>query len=299
MNSEVPSFIDWLHPAMKQARASGEDVLSVIEDLAVGPREKAQYFSMMWAYGRHFRIMKRDLNKKTTMDCGISAIYEQYGVKTNYMGYVHKILRVSFVSFETILVKDKWWNSVVRHGNTTGNTLVTDECGFERIKSNVRFMSSKKFDDEPLCFPKDLEQVFYIDDWIHRGWKLVIPVASRTKRIVYKREHTEDHDAEDDNTEIADTVPTGEASNSGASCVSVEVDDNAGEDISSEEDDDNEAPLGEAAEGEYVTDSDDEGRPRLGYAGDQLNELGRDEIAELASDGEMEETPAINSTWSA
>jgi hypothetical protein len=41
MNSKLHSFKDWLHPAVKEAHASGKDVLPVIEDLAVGPREKA------------------------------------------------------------------------------------------------------------------------------------------------------------------------------------------------------------------------------------------------------------------
>ena len=41
MNLELPSFKDWLHPIVKQARASGKDILSVIENLAMDFREKA------------------------------------------------------------------------------------------------------------------------------------------------------------------------------------------------------------------------------------------------------------------
>ena len=109
---------------------------------------------MMWAYGQHFYTMKCNRNKKTTMDCGIFAVYEQHGIKTNYMGYVYKILHVSFTNFEKTLVKDKWWNSGVKLGKATRNTFVTFKCGFEQIKSNLRFVSCKKFDDERLSFPK-------------------------------------------------------------------------------------------------------------------------------------------------
>jgi hypothetical protein len=70
-------------------------------------------------------------------------------------------------------------------------------------------------------------------------------------------------------------MPARQANYSGASHVFVKADDDMGEDISSEEDDNNEEPLGEATEGAYITDNDEEGCPRIGCASDQLIELGR------------------------
>ena len=97
-------------------------------DIAVGPGERADFYSMCWAFGRHFRILSRDLNKKSTIDSGLSAWYEVEGNKTEYYGYVESIVRLSFDSFETVLFKVRFWDSVIRqHGPNA--TVLIDECG--------------------------------------------------------------------------------------------------------------------------------------------------------------------------
>ena len=167
-------------PTLQAAARHGEVISEMELDIAVGPRNKADFFSAMWAYGRHFRIMDRDMHKKCTFDCGISHMYEEDGEDTEYVGFVDSIIRVHFDSFDTVLIKGKWYNSIIRRGSS--GTLVRDECGVLRIKAG-RYMSESSVTDEPLVFPKDVAQIFYVEDKWNQGWKLVVHVNSRSKRV--------------------------------------------------------------------------------------------------------------------
>ena len=59
-------------------------------------------------------------------------------------------------------------------------------------------------DDEPFVFPKDVIQVYNVEDRINVGWKLVVPLNSRSNLVVYKHKIVVDHeeggpeDAEED-----------------------------------------------------------------------------------------------------
>ena len=48
-------------------------------------------------------------------------------------------------------------------------------------------LSDEKPEDEPFVFPKDVTQVFFVDDPIYIGWKLVVKVDPRSNLVVYKR----------------------------------------------------------------------------------------------------------------
>ena len=60
-------------------------------DIVVGRDNRAEFFSMYWAYGRHFCILLRDIDKKTMLDSGILAFYEVDGNKIEYFGHVESI----------------------------------------------------------------------------------------------------------------------------------------------------------------------------------------------------------------
>lgn len=53
-------------------------------------------------------------------------------------------------------------------------------------------------EDEPFVFPKDVDQVFYVDDNINVGWKLVVKVNPRSNLVIYKRAGGNSGDAVDD-----------------------------------------------------------------------------------------------------
>lgn len=257
-------------------------------DIAIGPTGKADFYSAMWAYGRHFRIMDRDMHKKTTFDCGISSMYDEDGEGTEYLGYVESIMRIHFDSFDTVLIKGKWYNSIIRRGSS--GTLVTDECGVLRVKAG-RFMSDSLVTDEPLVFPKDILQVFFVEDIINRGWKLVVHVNTRSKRVFYKRKRGEggESDGEEGESDLAAQVST-DTLRRGETLVSVEADDAAGEDdiesINGDNADDEEEVL---FGGNLELDDDEEQAPRPWHLGVNLPDFEANEIEELESDGEFED----------
>lgn len=76
--------------------------------------------------------MDRDIHRKTTFNCGISSMYDEDGEGTEYLGFVESIVQVHFDSFDTVLIKGKGYNSIIRRGSS--GTLMTDECGFLRVK---------------------------------------------------------------------------------------------------------------------------------------------------------------------
>lgn len=289
---------------MDMAQKQGESVSRVEFDMAIGPMKEAHFFSHMWAYGRHFRIMSRDLDKKTTMDCGIACVYsDERGVGTEYTGYVEKIIRVFFnPTITSVVIKGKWWNSVIRQRGPNG-TLMVDDCRFPRIKVGP-FMPDSTVADEPLAFPKDCDQVFYVDDVKNLGWKLYVKVNPRCNKTSYLRELEEGETSEPiDNTSNTDAQRMGTSRQ--GQLVSVVADDRAGEDEdlgedllldeegaeyeSMNEEDDENATFAHG-QADIVSDdeeSEDNSNGQM-YVGHILAELEAAELAELASDGEFE-----------
>jgi hypothetical protein len=60
-----------------------------------------------------------------------------------------------------------------------------DECGYLQVKMD--FLPDTSATDELFAFLKDVEQIFFVDDWIHNGWKLAIKVQPRAARACYTR----------------------------------------------------------------------------------------------------------------
>jgi hypothetical protein len=195
-NPRIGGFKEWIRSAMEAAEKAGERVSTAEFDVAIGPMKEAHFFSHVWAYGHHFRIMGRDLDKKTTMDSGISYIYsDSKGIGKEFVGYVERIIRVFFSPTVTsVVIKGKWWDSIVKQRGPNG-TLVVDECGFSRVKAGS-FMPDGSIVDEPLAFPKDLNQVFLVDDVINVGWKLFVNVNPRSAWCTYRREANDSNEDE-------------------------------------------------------------------------------------------------------
>jgi hypothetical protein len=290
---------------MEAAEKAGERVSTAEFDVAIGPMKEAHFFSHVWAYGRHFRIMGRDLDKKTTMGSGISCIYsDSKGIGKEFVGYVEHIIRIFFSpTISSVVIKGKWWDSIVRQRGPNG-TLVVDECGFFRVKAGP-FMPDGSIVDEPLAFPKDLNQVFLVDDIINVGWKLFVNVNPRSVRCTYQREANNSN--EDEAVEFtAQSAPGPTSARRGGCLVSIVSDDNAGEDLdfdheadedflaSSSDDEEEDARTsiqGESVQGEtdiLPVEEDEDEFPRHIYVGQNFSELREDELADLASDGELD-----------
>lgn len=131
----------------------------------------------MWSRGRHFRISSRD-NSKTTADSYVSGRFDEGDLKgKEYIGQIEHIIQVNYHSVQFVLLKCKWWgnNASFRHPSTN---YVQDECGHMRVYARA-FMPDHLEKHEPFIFPKDVNQVFLVDDRIHRDWKIVVDTEVR------------------------------------------------------------------------------------------------------------------------
>jgi hypothetical protein len=104
LDSSLGNFLEWNLPAVKASMARGEHVPQMVLNVAIGPGEFADLYSAMWAYGRHFCMKDKDLNKKTTFDSSIAAMYSIDGKETHFFGYVESIVTLDFDSFQTVLI---------------------------------------------------------------------------------------------------------------------------------------------------------------------------------------------------
>lgn len=125
-------------------------------------------------------------------------MFDEGGVSTEYFGLLDTIVKISYHSFEKVLFHWKWYKTEGKPGGW--QTVCEDECGALCVKF-VRPMSDKMSSDEPFADPKEVEQVFFVDDKINRGWKLVVHAEPRGKRVFYKRAQGESSASEDDEGE--------------------------------------------------------------------------------------------------
>jgi hypothetical protein len=208
------------------------------------------------------------------------------GQHREYVGYVEAIVRLNFDSFETVLLKARWFDSV--HGTGRNATLVEDECGHLRVKE-VNFVSDTSPLDEPFAFPKDVEQLFFVKDKIHKGWLLAVKINARSMRVSYCKSNSGcEESALESKNDGEDACLPGDQSNSRCGHrISTEADDSAGEHVdignsdieSGSESDDDDFSDDENTEDVQCMDTGLLGGPESFHA---------EELLELASDGEME-----------
>ena len=67
----------------------------------VGRGDKAEFFTMCWAYGQCFIIMEQELNKKKTLDLSTFVNFEVEGTMMEYPRYLDCIFHVKFNDFKS------------------------------------------------------------------------------------------------------------------------------------------------------------------------------------------------------
>lgn len=128
-----------------------------------------------------------------------------------------------------------FWNTIIWHHGPNAPAL-DDECEFSRVKI-AKVLSDDKPEDKPFVFPKDVNQVFYVDDHINEGWKLVVKVNPQSSLVVYKQVANSSFDNVQEATSEAQKSDEGfkGSDKSAARCVrrgelvAVKADENAGE----------------------------------------------------------------------
>jgi hypothetical protein len=84
-----------------------------------------------------------------------------------------------------------------------------DECGFNRVRTAQNVLSSKRISDEPFICPFDVEQIFVVEDTLHKGWQLVVPYDARTVPVYYKQPTPADSDmSESENNTMEEDAPS-------------------------------------------------------------------------------------------
>lgn len=305
-----PTLKEWILRAVREVIAQKKAVSQMVLGIALGPGEKGHFYTMYWAYGGHFRIMARDMNKKTTFDCGVSPVYEVEGQKTEFYGYVDTIVRLNFDSFNTVLFKCQFWDSIIRQRGSNA-TVLEDECGFDRVKAR-NFLRASAMDDDPFIFPKDVSQLFYVNDPINQGWKLAVKVQHRSNLVVYKKAAVDCANSGEETlaSPSRGTVARGSGEPSAqihqrlmhrSELVAVEADDDAGERVDIGEDDEEGNREGDDENGEEIYSDEEEPRHTFLDTPLRLDQFPEeDELAEIESDGEMEDErllPCLDSAY--
>jgi len=102
-----------------------------------------------------------------------------------HYGKILNIVEVKFTSFTIILLKGDWYDSKpTPHRNPR---ILVDECKFTHVHTG-NFMPCNLLTYEPFVYPLDVDQAFFIEDSLNRGWHIVVKYEARSKKVLYIRE---------------------------------------------------------------------------------------------------------------
>ena len=115
----------------------------------------------MWAYGRHYRVERVDVNRRT-FDCGVMVDFKQSSrasskdkniVEGNlqYVGKIQEIIELDYRSFKCCIFKCKWYEAFERTRRHDTHS------GLFSIDSSKYLLEDK----EPYVLPIHCEQVFF------------------------------------------------------------------------------------------------------------------------------------------
>lgn len=122
----------------------------------------------------------------TTFDSGIALIAEQ-GSRTSttdtniqeavlsYVGVLREIIQVMYDQTPVILFRGSWVPPQ-ENGNAS---IKRDKYGFWLANFNRRQRAS----EQPYVFPHQVRQVFFSEDVVDAGWKVVLQKDSRRSRV--------------------------------------------------------------------------------------------------------------------
>ena len=159
-----------------------EDVLN----LTLPPSCDAKSYRSMYAYGNHIRVRSAEVDLSTS-DSGVAATFAQACrasrkdrnhtiANVEYVGWVEEIIGVDYGKFELLLLYCKW---VQATWNGPRATMKRDEYGF----TLVRFEHTIPYSSDSFAFPLHAQQVFFVDDVAHPGWKVVLRKQPRSARV--------------------------------------------------------------------------------------------------------------------
>lgn len=185
--AEFPDFLEWLTARVDALTlARGEDVVSEdVRSIVRGPSTVAWCTKHMRDSGRHFRVERMDINRRTSTDCGVYCMtMEEDGLP--YCGNIQDIVEVDFGSFTQVLLGCTWYHKIV---SGAGVSVEQDPCGFVRVDTS-RTKPRRSSDSDVWVYPHLVDQCFYVPVQVgradQRSWSLVVPTYPRRQRGVLK-----------------------------------------------------------------------------------------------------------------
>ena len=186
--AEVPQYVEWLQNRIRKDMAEGLHVDDMAVDLAFPPDSHILTFRSCIAFGYHYRAAESDTAEGfRTYDCGIALTCTQacrssradgnvVEATLSYVGILREILQLMYQQTPVILFRGSWVPPN-EHGNAT---LKRDRYGFWM----ANFRRRQRANQQPYVFPAQVKQVFFVDDPVEDGWKVVLQSNCRGARVM-------------------------------------------------------------------------------------------------------------------
>ncbi|XP_042387441.1 uncharacterized protein LOC121979516 [Zingiber officinale] len=189
-------FIDWFRAKVAaEIDSCNGGTTSSLTWLAHGPRAQIIKYNSYVINGNLYQTKARD-DDRVCQNSGVSLVANTMLVcsakdknpllaDVSFYGVIEEIWELDYHQFHVPLFKCAWV------ANDKG-IINNDECGFTLVNLNKRGHKNDEF-----LLASQVNQVFYIDDPLTKGWSIVLPVPNRCY----------EGDADDDGSSIPDSRP--------------------------------------------------------------------------------------------
>ncbi|XP_042460326.1 uncharacterized protein LOC122043816 [Zingiber officinale] len=189
-------FIDWFRAKVAaEIDSCNGGTTSSLTWLAHGSRAQIIKYNSYVINGNLYQTKARD-DDRVCQNSGVSLVANTMLVcsakdknpllaDVSFYGVIEEIWELDYHQFHVPLFKCAWV------ANDKG-IINNDECGFTLVNLNKRGHKNDKF-----VLASQVNQVFYIDDPLKKGWSIVLPVPNRCY----------EGDADDDGSSIPDSRP--------------------------------------------------------------------------------------------
>ena len=179
-------FSAWFPAAVERDMAAGMHVEEDVKNLTLPPSCEAKSCRSMHAYGNHIRVRGAEVDLSTS-DSGVATTFSQAChasrkdrnhtvANVEYVGWVEEIIGVDYGKFELLVLYCKW---VQATWSGPRATMKRDEYGFTLVK----FEHTIPYSADSFAFPLHAQQMFFVDDVAHPGWKVGLRKEARSARV--------------------------------------------------------------------------------------------------------------------
>ncbi|XP_042419138.1 uncharacterized protein LOC122007345 isoform X1 [Zingiber officinale] len=171
-------FIDWFRTKVAaEIDSCNGGTTSTLTWLAHGPRAQIIKYNSYVINGNLYQTKARD-DDRVCQNSGVSLVANTMLVcsakdknpllaDVSFYGVIEEIWELDYHQFHVPLFKCAWV------ANDKG-IINNDECGFTLVNLNKRGHKNDEF-----VLASQVNQVFYIDDPLQKGWSIVLPVPNR------------------------------------------------------------------------------------------------------------------------